>query len=110
MKLPFSSLPPGIAMSRFAPVVARQGGVRLSGMDDWQLDALCRGSHAYLFFPPSTFERKDERERREMKAKAICGVCPVRVPCTTHALQIREPFGIWGGFTEVERRSMPLVG
>jgi WhiB family redox-sensing transcriptional regulator len=45
-----------------------------------------------------------------MKAKAICGVCPVRVPCTTHALQIREPFGIWGGLTEVERRSAPLVG
>ena len=83
---------------------------RLSSMDDWQLDALCRGNHAYLFFPPSTFERKDERERREMKAKAICGVCPVRVPCTTHAVQIREPFGIWGGLTEVERRSVPLVG
>jgi WhiB family transcriptional regulator, redox-sensing transcriptional regulator len=81
----------------------------LSHMDDWQLDALCRGNHAYLFFPPSTFERKDERERREMKAKAICGVCPVRQPCSEHAIQIREPFGIWGGLTEVERRVVPLV-
>ena len=44
-----------------------------------------------------------------MKAKAICGVCPVREPCCNHAIQIREPFGIWGGLTEVERRGMPLV-
>lgn len=77
--------------------------------DDWQLEALCRGAHAYLFFPPSTFERKDERERREMKAKAICGVCPVRDPCYQHAVSIREPFGIWGGLTEIERREA-LVG
>jgi WhiB family redox-sensing transcriptional regulator len=82
----------------------------LSPKDDWQLRALCRGNHAYLFFPPSTFERKEERERREIKAKAICGVCPVREACFQHALEIREPFGIWGGLTEVERRSVALVG
>lgn len=82
----------------------------MSKRDDWQFDALCRGNHAHLFFAPSSFERKEERERREMKAKAICGVCPVRIPCVEHALEIREPFGIWGGMTEVERRSMHLVG
>jgi WhiB family transcriptional regulator, redox-sensing transcriptional regulator len=81
----------------------------LSHQDDWQLNALCRGNHAYLFFPPSTFERKEERERREVKAKAICGVCPVRECCYQHALAIREPFGIWGGLTEVERRNATLV-
>ena len=47
----------------------------------WQAAALCRGNHSYLFFPPSTVERKDERERRETKAKAICMVCPVRGEC-----------------------------
>lgn len=83
---------------------------RLPHSDDWQLRALCRGNHAYLFFPPSTFERKEERERREMKAKAICGVCPVREPCQEHAIRIREPFGIWGGLTENERRSMLVPG
>ena len=77
--------------------------------DDWQLKALCRGNHAYLFFPPSTFERKEERERQEMKAKAICGVCPVKAECYEHAVAIREPFGIWGGLTEVERRTITLV-
>lgn len=75
-------------------------------MDDWQVDALCRGSHAHLFFPPSTFERKDERERREERAVAICRVCPVVGDCRDHALAIREPFGIWGGLTEIDRRQV----
>lgn len=70
----------------------------------WQIDALCRGNHSHLFFPPSQVERKEERERRELKAKAICMVCPVKDPCLDFALQIREPYGIWGGLTEAERR------
>ena len=95
----------------FGSVVAsKREEMRLSHSDEWQLDALCRGNHAYLFFPPSTFERKDERERREMKAKAICGVCPVQDPCSRHAMSIREPFGIWGGLTEVERRASAVAG
>ncbi|MGH8875646.1 MAG: WhiB family transcriptional regulator [Acidimicrobiia bacterium] len=74
--------------------------------DDWQLRALCRGNHSHLFFPPSTFERKEERERRESRAKAICNICPVREECCAYALAIREPFGIWGGLTETERREL----
>lgn len=72
----------------------------------WQTTALCRGNHSYLFFPPSTVERKDERERREQKAKAICTVCPVQQDCLDFALTIREPYGIWGGLTESERRQV----
>ena len=72
----------------------------------WQATALCRGNHSYLFFPPSTVERKDERERREDKAKAICSVCPVRSQCLDFAVQIREPYGIWGGLTESDRRQV----
>ncbi|MDH3518367.1 MAG: WhiB family transcriptional regulator [Acidimicrobiia bacterium] len=72
--------------------------------DDWQLSALCRGNHAHLFFPPNTFERKDDRERREQRAKAICDICPSQDPCSDYALNIREPFGIWGGLTESDRK------
>lgn len=72
----------------------------------WQPVALCRGSHSHLFFPPNSSERKDERERREMRAKSICKVCPVNMECLEYALEIREPYGIWGGLTETERRSM----
>ena len=72
----------------------------------WQVDALCRGNHSHLFFPPSQVERKEERERRELKAKAICLVCPVKDPCLDFALRIREPYGIWGALTEAERRQV----
>ena len=74
--------------------------------DSWQLRALCRGNHSHLFFPPSTFERKDERERRELRARAICRVCPVMGECLEYAMRIREPYGIWGGYTENERRDL----
>ena len=70
----------------------------------WQPIALCRGNHSHLFFPPSATERKDERERRESRAKSICNICPVRGQCLEYALAIREPYGIWGGLTEAERR------
>lgn len=72
----------------------------------WQVKGLCRGNHSYLFFPPSNVERKEERERREHKAKAICGVCPVQDDCLEFAIEIREPYGIWGGLTETERRQV----
>jgi WhiB family redox-sensing transcriptional regulator len=72
----------------------------------WQVKGLCRGNHSYLFFPPSTVERKDDRERREIKAKAICSVCPVEEACLEFAVEIKEPYGIWGGLTETERRQV----
>jgi WhiB family redox-sensing transcriptional regulator len=74
--------------------------------DGWQVRAACRGPHASVFFPPTQFERKDERILREERAKAICFACPVREPCLAYALRIREPHGIWGGLNEVERRSL----
>ncbi|MCL1601928.1 MAG: WhiB family transcriptional regulator [Actinomycetia bacterium] len=80
-------------------------GISLMSPDrSWQPVALCSGNHSHLFFPPSAQERKDERQRRETRAKAVCQVCPVVSDCRTYALQIREPYGIWGGLTETERR------
>jgi WhiB family redox-sensing transcriptional regulator len=70
----------------------------------WQAKAACRGPQASLFFPPSHFERKDDKELREARAKAICATCPVRRSCLDYALRIREPHGVWGGLSEVERR------
>jgi WhiB family redox-sensing transcriptional regulator len=74
--------------------------------DLWQARAACRGPNTLVFFPPSHFERKDEREAREAKAKAICAACSVRRECLEYALRIREPHGIWGGLSEVERRPL----
>ena len=70
----------------------------------WQLRAACRGPDATLFFPPSHFERKDEKELRERRAKSICRNCSVQRECLEYALRIREPHGIWGGLNETERK------
>lgn len=72
----------------------------------WQERAACRGPHASIFFPPSHFERKDEKHVREAAAKAICARCPVRRDCLEYALRIREPHGIWGGLNELERKAI----
>ena len=74
--------------------------------DAWQVKAACRGPQAAVFFPPSHFERKDEKEARETRAKAICDGCSVRQPCLDFALRIREPHGIWGGLNELERKQL----
>ncbi len=74
--------------------------------DLWQAKAACRGPQAVVFFPPSHFERKDEKAEREERAKAICATCTVRSECLDYALRIREPHGIWGGLNELERKQL----
>jgi WhiB family redox-sensing transcriptional regulator len=74
--------------------------------DHWQAKAACRGPQATVFFPPSHFERKDEKAERESRAKSICAACAVRQPCLAYAIKIREPHGIWGGMNEAERRAL----
>jgi len=75
-------------------------------MQGWQFDAACRGEDAALFFAPNYFEKRDEKDRREAKAKALCLVCPVQDVCLEFALKIRESHGIWGGLNEFERRQI----
>ncbi|MPZ89536.1 MAG: WhiB family transcriptional regulator [Nitriliruptorales bacterium] len=75
---------------------------------DWQQEGLCRASDSVVFFPPAHFEHKPEREAREAKAKAICARCPVRVECLDWALTTREPHGVWGGYSESERKQILL--
>lgn len=72
----------------------------------WQSRARCRGADAGLFFGPNDFERKQEREAREARAKALCAQCPVRRACLDYALVMREPYGVWGGLNESERRAL----
>ena len=72
----------------------------------WQMKAACRGPQAAVFFPPTHFERKDEKEERETRAKAICATCSVRKACLDYAVRIREPHGIWGGLNELERKQL----
>lgn len=77
--------------------------------DVWQFRAACRGPQAAaVFFPPSTFERKEEKLAREVRAKDICRTCPVHAQCLDYAVSIREPHGIWGGLNEAERKQLMM--
>jgi WhiB family redox-sensing transcriptional regulator len=73
--------------------------------EDWMLAAACYG-HPSLFFAPDDSETRSERRRREAAAKSVCARCPVRSECLMDALEGDERFGIWGGLTERERRSL----
>jgi WhiB family redox-sensing transcriptional regulator len=73
--------------------------------EDWILQAACRG-RTELFFAPDDSETRSARRRREAEAKIVCAECVVRYDCLTEALEQDEQFGIWGGYTERERRSI----
>lgn len=89
---------PSVALDVARPVWEEDTG--------WQQDAACRGADANLFFAPPHQETKEERQGRESQAKAICARCPVRRQCLDHALATREPYGVWGGLNEIERREL----
>lgn len=72
----------------------------------WRDRAACKGPQAAMFYPPLTFERRDEKATREAAAKAICARCPVRRECLDCAISTHEPHGIWGGLSECERRAL----
>lgn len=64
----------------------------------WQDDALCAQTDNETFFP--------EKGGSTREAKKICGACNVAAECLTHALATNEPFGVWGGLSEHERRKL----
>jgi WhiB family redox-sensing transcriptional regulator len=66
--------------------------------EEWRLQANCRGVNWPIFFP-----NKGDNARSR-KAKAICHECEVRWECLDYALEHNIKFGIWGGFSEHERR------
>jgi WhiB family redox-sensing transcriptional regulator len=76
---------------------------------DWQRLGLCRGQDSARFFHPDG-ERGASRARREATAKGICRGCPVRAECAAQALTTREPYGVWGGFSEADRLRLLASG
>lgn len=76
---------------------------------EWQRQGACRGRDSAQFFHPDG-ERGASRARREESAKAVCAACPVRAECAAHALTVREPYGVWGGFSETDRMRLRAAG
>jgi WhiB family redox-sensing transcriptional regulator len=71
---------------------------------DWHADGACRGMDANLWFP-----RAGESIRLIRLAQSICSACPVQPECLDYAVSSIEPFGIWGGLTERQRRQLRKV-
>lgn len=73
------------------------------GRRGWRALAECQNTDPELFFP--TAESGPARTTQVAAAKAVCARCPVRAQCLTEALA-RIPYGIAGGLTEHERRTL----
>lgn len=72
----------------------------------WSRRAACRGLERSLFYSHDGAEPREQRVVRELSAKRVCMSCPVREDCLRDALSHHEPFGIWGGLNENERRAL----
>ena len=66
----------------------------------WQLDALCAQVGGDLWHA----EKGEKATARA--AKRICAMCPVAEECLEYALAHKERWGIWGGYSERERRKL----
>jgi WhiB family redox-sensing transcriptional regulator len=73
--------------------------------EPWITGAKCAGLAgavaAEIFFP--------SRGTSLAPARAICGTCPVREDCLDFALRTGQHHGVWGGYSERERRGMRRV-
>jgi WhiB family transcriptional regulator, redox-sensing transcriptional regulator len=69
---------------------------------EWQFEGACRDADEALFFHPEG-ERGAARRLRDARARQICSACPVLRECREQSLQVREPYGVWGGLSEDER-------
>ncbi|NHU48140.1 WhiB family transcriptional regulator [Rhodococcus sp. A14] len=74
-----------------------------SDSGEWRERAVCCGADVSVFFSPEG-ERGHARDRREAQARQVCQLCPVLAQCRDHALTVGEPYGVWGGMTEGDRR------
>jgi len=70
---------------------------RVTGDPDWASRGACRDVDPESLFVVGAAQHK---------AKTICMGCPVRVDCLADALDSRAEFGVWGGMTERERRTL----
>lgn len=69
--------------------------------EQWRPRAECRDLNPDLFFPIGV---TGEAERQILRAKSVCGSCPVQMQCLEFALRTNQEYGIWGGKDEEERR------
>jgi WhiB family redox-sensing transcriptional regulator len=70
---------------------------------NWE-DAECRGTYTELFYRVEE-ERNQAAYKYINAVRTICGRCPIQRECLAYAFG-NEDFGVWGGLTSLERRSV----
>lgn len=66
-----------------------------SAVGAWRKQAACWDIPPWTMFDPRPVAVRAALER--------CDVCPVLAQCREYALRYREPYGVWGGLTPVDR-------
>lgn len=65
----------------------------------WAVWGACNDHDPETFYP--------EQGGPVTEAKRICWEeCPARLECLEYALENKEPFGVWGGYSVRERRAI----
>jgi WhiB family transcriptional regulator, redox-sensing transcriptional regulator len=80
-----------------SPVLSGSYCYCMPWIHNWTLRAACRGVAPDALFTSGAAQHR---------AKSVCRGCPVRTECLADALDNRVEFGVWGGLTERERRSL----
>lgn len=70
----------------------------------------CLGHDVSMWFPyfeknEATSETYKTSQKNSAEARRICFSCEKQIPCLAYGLQ-NELWGIWGGYTERERKSL----
>lgn len=73
---------------------------------EWLQDALCRGLHAHIWYPP--LEAPNPTNYYTV-GKKVCARCPVWKECLAEATKNSETWGMWGGLTPQERKGTARV-
>jgi WhiB family redox-sensing transcriptional regulator len=66
--------------------------------EPWMDEGVCAQTDPEIFFP--------EKGGDPSRAKAVCASCAVAAACLEYALTHNEHFGIWGGLSDRERRTL----
>ena len=75
----------------------------MSSSQDWRAKAACRDKDPELFFPVgNTGPALQQIE----EAKAVFRTCEVVDECLKTALDTNQDYGVWGGYSEDERRAL----
>lgn len=67
--------------------------------------ARCKNYSTDIFYPEKYNQRKFPPKIYK-SAKNICAKCPIQLQCLEYALENGEIFGVWGGKSPPERKTM----